>query len=149
MFAKVFSKLSLVLVAITFAENVIAQLEPCDRTYDIASGDTCSSIARANGVSNWQLSCLNPSIDSDCTNLNPDAGELLCLGINGHDCDITYTVASGDSCYSIAQAWGITLDTFYANNPNINPQCDNLRADEVVCTGSVLYYEDFECPDAL
>lgn len=57
----------------------------------------------------------------------------------------------------------IPLDTFYANNPNIhNPECDNLIAGEVntvthrsiallmpfqvVCIGSVLYYQDFECP---
>lgn len=44
-------------------------------TYTVASGDNCSAIADAHGVSVDALLSANPSIDSDCTNI--DVGDVL------------------------------------------------------------------------
>ena len=36
-------------------------------------------------------------------------------------------MTAGDFCYTIAGEYGISLETLYANNLNINnPKCDNL-----------------------
>ncbi|KAL3721464.1 hypothetical protein ACJRO7_033892 [Eucalyptus globulus] len=40
-------------------------------------------------------------------------------------------VNSGDTCYAIAQQYGLTLDTFYSYNPNVN--CDDLSIDQYLC----------------
>ncbi|KAF8332985.1 hypothetical protein F5887DRAFT_1080437 [Amanita rubescens] len=139
-----FSEFPRILLAMTFAGNIATM---CDRTYTVVSGDTCDTIAQKNNVPTWQLFCVNPTINPQCSNLHP--GHKLCLGIYGHDCKITHTVVPGDTCTSIAIGADISLDTFYKNNPAIHrPQCDNLAIGEVVCTGPKLYYEHFVCPVA-
>ncbi|KAL3722192.1 hypothetical protein ACJRO7_034545 [Eucalyptus globulus] len=40
-------------------------------------------------------------------------------------------VNSGDTCYAIAQQYGLTLDTFYSYNPNVN--CDDLSIGQYFC----------------
>ena len=52
----------------------------CSKTYTVKSGDTCNSIAQANGLTPWQtLISGNPSanINSQCTNLQ--IGQILCV----------------------------------------------------------------------
>ncbi|KAJ5195956.1 hypothetical protein N7449_006435 [Penicillium cf. viridicatum] len=50
-------------------------------------------------------------------------------------CDKFYKVVSGDSCYSIAQAYGITLDEFYEWNPDVGDDCSGLWLGYGVCVG--------------
>ncbi|GKZ42130.1 hypothetical protein AbraIFM66951_000837 [Aspergillus brasiliensis] len=50
-------------------------------------------------------------------------------------CDKYHKVVSGDSCYSISQAYGITLDEFYDWNPDVGDDCSSLWLGYGVCVG--------------
>ncbi|KAF7378480.1 Glycoside hydrolase family 18 protein [Mycena sanguinolenta] len=104
----------------------------CTQTYIVKSGDTCSGIEAATGVSDAQLRALNPSINSGCTNL--EIGETLCLKEGGGTtCTQTYTVKSGDTCSKIEAANGISDAQLHALNPSINSGCTNLEIGETLC----------------
>jgi hypothetical protein len=49
-------------------------------------------------------------------------------------CGRFYKVRTGDTCFNIAQAADISLDTFYSWNPAIN-KCAGLQANVFVCIG--------------
>ena len=52
-------------------------------------------------------------------------------------CTKTYTVQSGDICYTILdRVGGITLQQLYALNPAINSGCTNLQPGQVLCVGA-------------
>ncbi|OBT63306.1 hypothetical protein VE03_07916 [Pseudogymnoascus sp. 23342-1-I1] len=48
-------------------------------------------------------------------------------------CERFYWVESGDGCYNIAAAAGISLDSFYTYNPAVNTDCSGLQASVYVC----------------
>lgn len=51
-------------------------------------------------------------------------------------CDRTYTVQPGDTCNAISAANNVsTYQLAIVNNGTINPYCDNLYPDEVICLG--------------
>lgn len=50
-------------------------------------------------------------------------------------CKTYYQVKSGDSCYSIYTAAGITLSNFLLWNTEVNSSCSNLWLGYYVCTG--------------
>ena len=77
----------------------------------------------------YQLALVNPQINANCTNIF--GGQNLCLGEVGHDCDQTYVIASGDSCWAISQTFGIELAVLSANNPNVAADCSNIYPGEV------------------
>ncbi|KAG6811287.1 hypothetical protein H0H92_008154 [Tricholoma furcatifolium] len=108
--------------------------ETCDRTYTVASGDTCDGISAAQKVSTYQLALDNPNIHAACDNLI--VGETLCLGFLGADCTSVYVVASGDDCDTIATNANATVATLLANNPNVNADCSNIYPGEVLCTAT-------------
>ncbi|KAJ6489733.1 hypothetical protein C8R45DRAFT_768058, partial [Mycena sanguinolenta] len=96
----------------------------CTQSYTVQSGDTCSAIEAAHGVSDSQLHSLNPAINSGCTNLS--VGQILCLnGTPGSTggCTNTYTVQSGDTCSAIEGAKGISDTQLHTLNPTINSGC--------------------------
>ncbi|KAF8995646.1 hypothetical protein BDQ17DRAFT_1412103 [Cyathus striatus] len=104
----------------------------CDREYTVQLGDFCDGISAAQNVSTYQLATVNAGvINSDCSNLFE--GELLCLGIQGHDCTRVSVVQSGDSCPAIASAAGISVATLLSNNPNVASDCTNIYPGEVLC----------------
>ncbi|KAJ7347235.1 glycoside hydrolase superfamily [Mycena albidolilacea] len=100
----------------------------CTQTYTVVSGDTCSAIESAKGVSDAQLHALNPSINSGCTNL--EIGQILCLS---GGCTQTYTVVSGDTCSAIESAEGVSDAQLHALNPAINSGCTNLEIGQILC----------------
>ncbi|KAK3941414.1 hypothetical protein QBC46DRAFT_458301 [Diplogelasinospora grovesii] len=51
------------------------------------------------------------------------------------NCNKFYDVVSGDGCYNIATANGISLDDFYAWNPAVGTNCTSLWPDYYVCVG--------------
>jgi len=55
----------------------------CTRTYVVKSGGTCSAIAASQGVSLQTIYNLNPTVNSQCTNL--EIGQKLCLADDGHN----------------------------------------------------------------
>ncbi|KIK42206.1 carbohydrate-binding module family 50 protein [Suillus luteus UH-Slu-Lm8-n1] len=110
----------------------------CDRNVTVRAGDTCDAISAANSVSTYQLATVNSGvIDSACDNLY--IGEIICLGISGQDCNVTHVLQTGDTCFSVATAAGIPLNTLLANNPNVNSNCTNVYPGEVLCTASQIY----------
>jgi len=109
----------------------------CSRTYTIKEGDTCDKISAENNVSTYQLGLLNDNIiDPDCKNLHH--GDDICIGTLGEDCETTYVVGLGDTCLGIQEAWGINSTILYANNPQINEECDNIYVGEVLCTSETV-----------
>ena len=68
-------------------------------------------------------------IDDACDNLV--VGNTYCLGWAGEDCTTTYVVQANDDCDIISSAAGISLNTLYQNNPQINEDCTNIYIGEV------------------
>ncbi|KAJ6458185.1 hypothetical protein C8R45DRAFT_1183617 [Mycena sanguinolenta] len=91
----------------------------CRTIYTVLSGETCAAIESKTGVSDSRLHALNPTINSDCTNLQTD--EVLCLIDSA--CTTTYTVLSGDTCPGIESKTGISDSQLRALNPSINSGC--------------------------
>ncbi|KAI0031257.1 hypothetical protein K488DRAFT_71559 [Vararia minispora EC-137] len=90
----------------------------CTRNYTVKPGDTCDAIAAAQSASTYQILSVNsPTVNSGCTNIFP--GEVICLAIEGQDCQPVAVVQDGDSCSSIASGAAINISTLLANNPNL------------------------------
>lgn len=133
----------------------------CAQYYTVQSGDSCSSIAAAFGLTSNQLSDLNPGLKTDCTNLI--LGEAYCVfptypvssidgtggtgGIpppptnvaNGtitNGCLECYTVVSGDSCGPIEIKFNLTNTQFFTYNPEIATDCSNLQLGLAYCVKS-------------
>ncbi|OSD06017.1 carbohydrate-binding module family 50 protein [Trametes coccinea BRFM310] len=80
----------------------------------------------------YQLAVVNAnSIDSGCDNLQ--VGQVLCLGTEGEDCKTTHVVQQDETCDLITGTYNINATLLYANNPQIDSQCDNLYIGEVLC----------------
>jgi len=77
---------------------------------------------------------MHATINSGCTNIFP--GELICLALQGEDCQPVAVVQSGDTCSSIAAGAAISTSTLIANNPNLGNNCQFLYPGEVVCVDS-------------
>ncbi|KAL4769216.1 hypothetical protein BDW60DRAFT_195675 [Aspergillus nidulans var. acristatus] len=128
----------------------------CDKFHLVASGDQCDTIEAKYGISDAQFKAWNPSIDSSCSNLWLDY--YVCVHVPGatttssspqptptgpqpqmpgivSNCRAFYKVKSGDSCYTIDSAAGITLAQFRAWNTQIDATCSNLWVDYYVCIG--------------
>ncbi|KAK7184907.1 LysM domain-containing protein [Paraphaeosphaeria sporulosa] len=127
----------------------------CTKFYFVKSDDNCYNIAQAEGVALNDFYSWNPAVGSSCGTLQPDyyvciAGPKTATptptptkgstptpvqsGIS-KTCKKYYLVKSGDGCYNIAQAAGITLDNFYAWNPAVGNACGSLWPDYYVCIG--------------
>ncbi|KAG1854440.1 hypothetical protein DFJ58DRAFT_727870 [Suillus subalutaceus] len=108
----------------------------CDRNATVQSGDTCDAISARDNVSTWRQSTaeLLTPVAIICL-----SERVLCLGISGQDCNVTYVMQTGDTCQSVANAAGIPINTLLANNPNVNTNCTNAYPGEVLCTASQIY----------
>ncbi|KAJ5541919.1 hypothetical protein N7535_004338 [Penicillium sp. DV-2018c] len=136
----------------------------CNDFYLVVSGDSCFDIAAANGIALDDLYSWNPAVGTDCAGLWPDYYICVGL-IGGSTptttttttttttagngvatptpiqtgmvttCKTFYLVLSGDGCYDIAAAAGVTLDNFYAWNPAVGTDCAGLWPDYYVCVG--------------
>lgn len=114
-----------------------AMAAKCTRTYTVKEGDYCDSISAAQNVSTYQLAVNNVNhINADCSDL--EAGQVLCLGTQGHDCQTTHVVGAGDTCDGIDSAAGVNITLLVANNPQINEQCSNIYIGEVLCTATTV-----------
>ncbi|KAL0571626.1 hypothetical protein V5O48_010333 [Marasmius crinis-equi] len=114
------------LIALTLAAYASAA---CTKTYTVKSGDGCDSIAVANQVSSYQIQHLNG--DNVCSFLS--VGQTLCLADSTYDCQPVHTVTSGETCGGIASSAGISLDKFYANNPQLGSSCSGIYPGLSLC----------------
>ncbi|CAF3696326.1 unnamed protein product, partial [Rotaria socialis] len=98
---------------------------PCGKTYTVISGDSCWSIGQANSITVAQLQSLNPSLGQNC---DLTVGQILLMqpacSVESMPCGKTYTVISGDSCWSIGQANSITVAQLQSLNPTLGENCD-------------------------
>lgn len=125
----------------------------CNRFRPVEPGDGCASIAAASGVALDDFYFWNPALGATCDSLW--AGYYVCVGVVGsptttssgngvvtptpiqsgitNTCKNFHSVVSGDSCYDIAAAAGVTLDQFYIWNPTVNSNCASLWVGYNVC----------------
>lgn len=133
MYASFFAARLVALAVITSVVSGQALPTGCDRNVTVQAGDTCNAISAKHNVSTYQLATVNKNIiNPACSNLA--AGEVICLGIKGHDCHVTHVIQTSDTCQSIANAAGIPIKKLLTNNPNVNTDCTNLYSGEVLCT---------------
>ncbi|MCL6590584.1 MAG: LysM domain-containing protein [Firmicutes bacterium] len=95
--------------------------------YRIMGGDTCWSIAQRYGISVSELTAANPGID--CYNL--PVGGILCIPVRCRPGTFPYMIQRGDTCWSIAQRYGISVSELTAANPGID--CNNLPVGGTLC----------------
>lgn len=79
--------------------------------YIVKSGDTAESIAESYNIPTYVLSMLNNL--GDIPNLVVGQALLILSPTRYH------TVAASETLYSIAQRYGVDLNTLYRNNPNL------------------------------
>lgn len=114
----------------------------CWKSTLVSSNQTCDLLAAANNITTYDILNLNFDLDSDCSNVYP--GDTICLqGVRIPDlspppivpvCTANYTVASGDSCSTIAQKYSTYVSQIVALNPTLNYQCTNIAVGQVLCT---------------
>ena len=128
----------------------------CGRYYEAQSGDFCQQISLNKSISVTLFEEINPSINADCTNLNP--GFYYCVfptedwnvtanasptvtvsapaptpsGTTG-SCFVWHTVVSGDGCAKIDQEYNITFAQLQNWNPSLDASCGNLLLGEAYC----------------
>lgn len=128
----------------TVSPNGTQTVSPA-KTYVVKSGDTCGAIASQNGVTLDDLKKANRTIDAGCTNIH--AGDTLKIpatvatpasgtvttGDNptAKPSGKTYTVASGDSCSTIAASFGVPVAQLISLN-GIDADCKNLKIGQVI-----------------
>lgn len=91
-------------------------------TYTTVAGDTCDSIALAQGVSAATMFYMNANIHN-CSAV--DAGTALCLP---QTCSTVYAVQADDTCSSIAADNGLLTRQVVSYNSLLTANCSNLHA---------------------
>ncbi|KAJ5710539.1 LysM domain protein [Penicillium malachiteum] len=115
----------------------------CVTYYEAVSGDSCWSIVTNDYpyLTEAEFIDMNPAVGSDCSDLW--VGYDYCVATTSIEpmpgiistCDSYYLVESGDSCYSIEQAYSITAAEFVEWNPDVGSSCASLWEDYYVCVG--------------
>ncbi|CAK7246279.1 MAG: hypothetical protein STHCBS139747_007905 [Sporothrix thermara] len=127
--------------------------DSCTASHLVVSGDSCSAIESAAGISSAQFLAWNTGVNADCSNIY--VGYYVCVagGSGGtapttpstpsplqpgtdSTCTAYHLVVSGDSCSAIESAAGITAAQFAAWNPSVNAECSNIFLGYYVCIGA-------------
>lgn len=138
----------------------------CNKFDFVNKGEGCQDVADRNDVPLSQFYEWNPAVGSTCaglwaevyvcvgvvggepaptpttltTSTVPGNGVATPTPIQGgmvENCDEFHFVVSGDSCYDIVEAAGISLDQFYEWNPAVGTDCGALWAKYYVCTSLI------------
>src|SRR5690554_1627877 len=104
--------------------------------YTIMAGDTFYSIAMRYNITVNDIIRANPWVNPYCLRV----GQVICLPIPPapQPCPAgtrPYTVQRGDTFFSIARRYNITVAELTAANPGVNP--DALRVGQVICVPQV------------
>jgi LysM repeat protein len=130
----------------------------CGKYYTVQTGDDCSLIALNKTISIGLFESINPSINSDCTNLSPGlaycvfptsdwnanttSGNTTSTYViapaptpNGtiNNCFQYHTVVSGDYCGLLENQYGITFAQLQTWNQDLNAACSNLILGDAYC----------------
>lgn len=115
--------------------------------YVIRSGDTFYSIARRNGITVGQLQRANRGVNPSALRI----GQTICVprpgaapgpgpgmpGGGGPACvpgARPYVIRAGDTFYSIARNFGVSLEELQRVNPGVNP--NRLQVGQLICIPS-------------
>lgn len=107
---------------------------PCPgRNYTIQPGDTLIGVARREGYTLDALITVNPGINLNalqigqiiCLPPSPGGGPFPCFGGS------IYIIRSGDTLYSLARRFGVSLNQLLSANPDTDP--GRLRVGDPVC----------------
>ncbi|KKK24023.1 hypothetical protein AOCH_002784 [Aspergillus ochraceoroseus] len=129
----------------------------CGSYYQVHEGDYCEAIAYNFTVSIELFQAINPDINQDCTNLVP--GLYYCVlptvdwnqttttttistytsapaptssGATSH-CYEWYVIQHEDNCQRIEHIYGVSMEQMRLWNPNLSPDCSNLRLGHAYC----------------
>ncbi|ACL69884.1 LysM peptidoglycan-binding domain-containing protein [Halothermothrix orenii] len=104
---------------------------PNTRPYTIKAGDTFYSLARRFNISLSAIISANPEADPESLRI----GQRICIPRQEYypPCPEGnfYTIKRGDTLYSIAQRFSVSLDDLLEANPFIVPE--NLEVGTVIC----------------
>lgn len=104
----------------------------CNQEYTVQTGDTCSQIVVQNGIYLAQLYGLNPSINTQCTNIK--VGQSLCLSSSSvPPCASRALVQMYQTCTSIAQTSNMNVTQLLSLNPFIDTGCSNIITGDTIC----------------
>ena len=97
--------------------------------YTIKQGDTLWQLARTYNTTVEAIMALNPGIDPN----NLQIGQVICIPRDERPaCDgMYYVVRPGDTLYSIARKYNVSLAELIAANPGIDP--DRLQVGQLIC----------------
>lgn len=97
--------------------------------YTIKQGDTLYQLAITYNTTVAAIMAINPGIDPN----NLQIGQVICIpGSGTPTCDgFYYVVRQGDTLYSIAMRYNVTVASLIAANPGIDP--NNLQIGQVIC----------------
>lgn len=96
--------------------------------YTIKAGDTLYMLAIEYDTTVQAIINLNPGINPN----NLQVGEVICIPEDDKpSCDTYYVVKAGDTLYSIARKYDVTVAELMAANPGVDP--DNLQVGAILC----------------
>src|SRR5690606_16186536 len=98
--------------------------------YTIRQGDTFFRLAQRFGVTVDQLIAANPGVDPDRLQI----GQQICIpGVAPPTCEggTLYTIRQGDTFFSLAQRFGVTVAQWIGANPGGGP--DRRRLGQRTC----------------
>ncbi|KAF7554689.1 hypothetical protein G7Z17_g2696 [Cylindrodendrum hubeiense] len=151
--------------ATSYSPTMPGLISTCDGFYKVSSGDLCDTIASKYSITVAQFKTWNTYIDDNCSNLWLDyyvcvhvpgattttsstttsstatttttSASIPSPTMSGiiSTCKSYYQVQSGDSCWSIYSAAGITLSQFLSYNTAVDSSCSNLWLGYYVCIG--------------
>ena len=96
--------------------------------YTVQAGDSLYKIAQRFGTTVDAILRVNPQI-TDPNRLQ--VGQIICIPVGLPCPGQLYTIQAGDTLFSIAQKFNVTVDAIIAANPGIDP--NNLRIGQVIC----------------
>lgn len=104
---------------------------PGGTVYTIRPGDTLFSLARRFNTSIQDIVNANPGIDPN----NLQIGQQICIPVapTPRPCPggFLYTIRAGDTFFSIARRFGISVDALIAANPGVDP--NRLQIGQQIC----------------
>ena len=102
---------------------------PSGNPYTIKAGDTLYAIAKQAGISLERLIAANPGINPNRLQI----GQVICVpGKAGETCPgFMYTIAAGDTLFSLAQRYHTTVQAIEFFNRGIDP--NKLQIGQVIC----------------
>lgn len=115
--------------------------------YTIRSGDTLYVLAKRYNTTVEAIMAINPGINPNRLQI----GQVICIPQAGTppgpSCPngFFYSVRPGDTFYTIAQRYGISVESMIKANPNVNP--NGLQIGQVICVPVNVAPPETGCPN--